>query len=345
MMEGLYKVDNIQGKGLGWIALEDIKVGTLICKEKLQFVYKEPFKIWNLMEAFSSMSKNDQQKFLELSNVFLDLDSLPDERKKRYFDWKNTAESQCNYDSDLVLKIMSIHSSNGFNGYDAVGIRVGEVGVKVSRINHSCGPNSQHFKNNEGEMEIRATSNILEGQEITISYISSLENFKERQEFCLNLGFVCSCEVCQNEEINNDDEIYQKFQNLKDEAETSFSNVTNDPPNPRVPSSFVKTFDQIEKALTCQKQMYNLAKTKSAPKSFILNLIDRAFIYASCGYASAIMLSYKKEFIGKMEVECEKLSKIGLQIAKMVGGQENSVTKEWKERNQDFQNWYKKNCL
>ena len=345
MMEGLYKVDNIQGKGLGWIALKDIKVGTLICKEKLQFVYKEPFKIWNLMEAFSSMSKNDQQKFLELSNVFLDLDSLPDDRKKRYFDWKNTAESQCNYDSDLVLKIMSIHSSNGFNGYDAVGIRVGEVGIKISRINHSCGPNSQHFKNNEGEMEIRATSNILEGQEITISYISSLENFKERQEFCLNLGFVCSCEVCQNEEINNDDEIYQKFQNLKDEAEKLFSNVTKDPPNPRVPSSFVKTFDQIEKALTCQKQMYNLAKNKRAPKSFILNLIDRAFIYASCGYASAIMLSYKKEFIGKMEVECEKLSKIGLQIAKMVGGQENSVTKEWKERNQDFQNWYKKNCL
>ena len=345
MMEGLYKVDNIQGKGLGWIALEDIKVGTLICKEKLQFVYKEPFKIWNLMEAFSSMSKNDQQKFLELSNVFLDLDSLPDDRKRRYFDWKNTAESQCNYDSDLVLKIMSIHSSNGFNGYDAVGIRVGEVGIKISRINHSCGPNSQHFKNNEGEMEIRATSKILEGQEITINYISSLENFKERQEFCLNLGFVCSCEVCQDEEITNDDEIYQKFQNLKDEAEKLFSNVTKDPPNPRVPSSFVKTFDQIEKALTCQKQMYNLAKTKSAPKSFILNLIDRAFIYASCGYASAIMLSYKKEFIGKMEVECEKLSKIGLQIAKMVGGQENSVTKEWKERNQDFQNWYKKNCL
>ena len=345
MMEGLYKVDNIQGKGLGWIALKDIKVGTLICKEKPQFVYKEPFELCNLMEAFSSMSKNDQQEFLVLSNVFLDLESLPDDRKKHYFDWKNTAESQCNYDSNLVLKIMCIHSSNGFNGYDAVGIRVGEVGIKISRINHSCGPNSQHFKNNEGEMEIRATSKILEGQEITISYIGSLENFNERQEFCLNLSFVCSCELCKDEEINNDDQIYQKFQNLKDEAEKSFSNVTDDPPNPRVPSSFLKAFDQIEKALACQKQMFNLAKSKRAPKGFIHNLIDRAFFYASCGYATAIMLSYKKEFIGKMEVECEKLSKIGLQIAKMVGGQENSVTKEWKERNQDFQNWYKKNYL
>ena len=337
MMEGLYKVDNIQGKGLGWIALKDIKVGTLIFKEKPQFVYKEPFELCNLMEAFSSMSKNDQQEFLVLSNVFLDLESLPDDRKKHYFDWKNTAESQCNYDSSLVLKIMCIHASNGFNGYDT------EVGIKISRINHSCCPNSQHFKNDEGEMEIRATSKILEGQEITISYISSLENFKERQEFCLNLGFVCSCELCKDEEINNDDQIYQKFQNLKDEAEKSFSNVTDDPPNPRVPSSFLKTFDQIEKALACQKQMFNLAKSKRAPKSFILNLIDRAFFYASCGYATAF--PWNKEFMAKMEVECEKLSKIGLQIAKMVGGQENSVTKEWKERNQDFQNLYRKNCL
>ena len=46
-----------------------------------------------------------------------------------------------------------------------------------------------------------------------------LKNFKERQNFCLNLGFVCSCELCQEEEINNDDETYKKLQNLKEEAE------------------------------------------------------------------------------------------------------------------------------
>ena len=37
-MEDLYKVDKIEGKGFGWIALQDIKAGTLICKEKSPFV-------------------------------------------------------------------------------------------------------------------------------------------------------------------------------------------------------------------------------------------------------------------------------------------------------------------
>ena len=37
-MEDLFKIDKIDGKGLGWIALQDIKAGTLICKEKPQFV-------------------------------------------------------------------------------------------------------------------------------------------------------------------------------------------------------------------------------------------------------------------------------------------------------------------
>ena len=33
-MEDLFKIDKIDGKGLGWIALQDIKAGTLIWKEK-----------------------------------------------------------------------------------------------------------------------------------------------------------------------------------------------------------------------------------------------------------------------------------------------------------------------
>ena len=181
--------------------------------------------------------------------------------------------------------------------------------------------------------EVRATEKILEGQEITISYHHTMKNVKERQKFCQKFGFICTCELCQDEEIKNDDETYEKFQNLEEESKNAFAKF----------NSIGNNLDQIEKALACQKQMFNLAKNKKAPKSFMLKIIDRAFFYASCGHDWAIIWSYKKEFVGKMEVECEKLSKIGLQIAKMVGGQENFVTKEWKERNQDFKKWYKKN--
>ena len=40
-MEDLFKIDKIDGKGFGWIALRDIKAGTLIYNEKPQFVVAE----------------------------------------------------------------------------------------------------------------------------------------------------------------------------------------------------------------------------------------------------------------------------------------------------------------
>ena len=89
-MEDLFKIGEIDGKGLGWIALQDIKAGTLIYKEKLQFVPKknpenDEVYLLDLMNSFYAMSENDQKEFLERDNPYLDLNSLPDEKKKCYF--------------------------------------------------------------------------------------------------------------------------------------------------------------------------------------------------------------------------------------------------------------------
>ena len=147
-MESLFKVVKIAGKGLGWIALREIKAGTLILKEKPQFVPKEVSSVCcdcfdhdrfeSLMNAFFAMSLNDQKEFLELANKYLDLNSVNDEERKWYYEWKNYAENQNHFDSNLLLKIMCIHSTNSFEDN-------GPVGIKVSRINHSCCPNSQHM--------------------------------------------------------------------------------------------------------------------------------------------------------------------------------------------------------
>ena len=100
-MEGLFKIDKIDGKGVGWIALRDIKAGTLIYKEKPQFVPEKNYEnlgenvlgCLGVMNSFYAMKENDQKEFLELSNAYLDLNSLPDEKKKRYFRWKKAIES------------------------------------------------------------------------------------------------------------------------------------------------------------------------------------------------------------------------------------------------------------
>lgn len=76
-MAGLFKIDKIDGKGLGWIALRDIKPGTLIYEEKHQFVTKRnPLNlvcVSDLMNSFYAMSENDQRKTKQMSQVRLHL--------------------------------------------------------------------------------------------------------------------------------------------------------------------------------------------------------------------------------------------------------------------------------
>ena len=114
------------------------------------------------------------------------------------------AESQNHFDGKLLLKIICIHSTNSSeNDYAS------PVGIRVSRINHSCCPNSHLGRNEDGEIEIVANSKILEGQEISISFLGYnefMKNVKERQKYFLWNGFICSCEICQREEIKDDDE-------------------------------------------------------------------------------------------------------------------------------------------
>ena len=146
-------------------------------------------------------------------------------------------------------------------------------------------------------------------------------------------GFVCTYELCQDEEIKNDDETYEKFQNLDEVAENAYTNFCNG-----------ENLDQIEKALACQKKMFNLAKNKKAPKIFIYIVLDQAFKYGISGFKAATHQKNggKREYFKQ---ECGQLSKVGYQIAKLVFGKEDNETKDWKERNEDFDKWFRVYCL
>ena len=336
-MENLFKIDKIDGKGLGWIALQDIKAGTLIYEEKPQFTFCGDRNPLDVMNSFYAMSENDQKEFLELHNIYLDLKSLPDQSQQHYFDWekvtesfvrKRQAEGHVPIDSNLVMKIICILNTNQFgDANDFV------VGIKVSRLNHSCIPNSHRDEEagDKGKLKVRATEKILKGQEITITYTEpAMKNVKDRQKICHNFGFICTCKLCQEEEIKNDNEIYEKFQNLKEETENAYANFGDS-----------RNLDQLEKALAGQKQMYNLARNKKAEKPFMIDLLVTSVNYALIGYIGATLQDnygkrdyFKEEFV--------KLSKVGYQISKLAFGKDTPVTKDWKERNEDFDNWFQK---
>ena len=160
-----------------------------------------------------------------------------------------------------------------------------------------------------------------------------MQSFNERQENCQRIGFACSCELCHDEEINNDDETYEKFQRLKIEAQNNYG-ISDEP-------TLKKKSDLIEKAISGHKQMYNLAKKKKAEPLFMYEILGELFGYATVGYELAIHhKNYDKKELLKQE--CEKLSEIGYKIANMCFGLEGHQTKTWKEAKQNFEAWFEK---
>ena len=345
--------------------MEDIEIGTLILKEKPQCsskismfdvisgLHSHDDHLFSLMDSFFSMKKNVQEEYLMLYNKSLHPNFDPEQSD--YFLWKRFAQlheekwisnAQFHVDWQFILKIIGIHKTNGFDNDMSIDAGVG-IFIKCSRFNHSCSPNSENVDSEicPEEMQIRATFKIKKGEEICMNYfplILAMKNKKERQDHLQKeWGFICSCERCQDEDINNADETYEKFQKLQEEAQKhskkDYSNCSS---------------DYIEKAISCRKQMYNLAENKKAPKCFIIemiliewfNLEVKRYKFAKDLVHNMAHVSKHvreiKEFVNKMEYfkgECGKLAKVTLQMVKTVKGDDSNWAREWKEKCEEIQ--------
>ena len=135
VVENLYEVVKIDGKGLGCVALKDIEIGTLILKEKPQCLGSTPD---NVIQSFECMSKRDQVEYLKLYNAYSGRQGFSD--------------------------VFGIYETNAFPT---------GVGIKTSRFNHSCSPNAvRQWKDDRAE--IRAWSKIKAGDFFDMNHFSNI---------------------------------------------------------------------------------------------------------------------------------------------------------------------------
>ena len=342
-MEGLFKIVPIEGKGVGWVALQEIKVGTLILSEKCQFEPKIQNNLWTLMESFFSMTTMDQKDFLKLTSLFWENPEFLSSRKVDYDNWIAFADHYSSknpeFDRELVLKIICIFESN-----KSLGVWE-SVAIKNSMINHSCCANAFSVKRN-GSMEVRATHNIKEGQEITRNYDLHwqcvMKNRKRRQEVIrAEYGFTCRCELCQNEEVNEDEESYEKFRKITDKKEI-LNNIIQyetetmeNSPREFKKSYYSKILESIETCHYYFTELYNLARNKKVPKDYILDILEGYVQSLYFGVKISEQAEQDNLFIDKMKYFEEKariLVKIGLKIAKMCYGNDSVMAAIWNNR-------------
>ena len=269
----LYKVVEIQGKDQGCIALEDIRKGTLILEEKPQIVAKnlgenpdgsDNLELLSIIEGFGHMNKIEIAEYLKLHNNFTDSDKVPDQWKLDYATIKQTLieKNPSAFDLSRFGFVKEFILKQGDQGFiDVIGIYLTNtfshgLGIQASKFNHSCCPNANSYWNEKNDIrEIRAVSKIKKGEEIHISYIGAegMMNLIARQmRFSSSYGFKCNCELCQSEVLTNNNERYEKFEMLKQEAKLFIQKYEQ----PSLTYQQKKDFTINE--ISCYRKMYKL---------------------------------------------------------------------------------------
>ncbi|KAE9367180.1 SET domain-containing protein [Stipitochalara longipes BDJ] len=171
--DGLYTIEHIMGKGLGFVATSKISNGTRILLER------------PLFKAPGSTEDISSAEIIVLREV----KSLTKEQQLAFFALQNVQGRKCTPELGIVItNMLPLGESNG-----------GGLFLKASRINHSCQPNAQHAWNDVlGHLTVHALRDIEADDEITISYISGVSpGYAERQRHLMDaFSFSCACELC-----------------------------------------------------------------------------------------------------------------------------------------------------
>ncbi|XP_023330711.1 SET domain-containing protein 5 [Eurytemora carolleeae] len=181
--EGRYwKVMNISGKGKGVLARKDIKQGELIVADTPLFI---------VPPDAHSQNKNTLDNYLDCAVKNLN----PLDRETFW----NLADSK----SIQGKTPRGIYFTNCYSIGQGSSTRFPTAMLPIlSRINHSCRPNSEfHWNPEQGYEELRASRCILEGEEITDCYLDLTAQGRITQQERRSLlksgyGFDCNCEVC-----------------------------------------------------------------------------------------------------------------------------------------------------
>lgn len=188
-----YKMERIEGKGMGVIATSFINRGELI-------MANTP----SLMIDYGAFDDLEKEEYLALQAKAVD--ALPEGHREMFMRLSTHDEEGDFSYLELVERVVN---TNAFDIDPDQGDEEQEHGFyvvfpEIARMNHDCRPNADYYYD-EGRLTqwIHAVRDISPGEEVTVSYINPAQS-QARREARLHRtwGFRCSCPACTGSEAS-----------------------------------------------------------------------------------------------------------------------------------------------
>jgi len=172
-----YKVELVQGKGLGCIALRDIAPGECVLREPaaVKFVDSDPAWIANAKQQMETLPLAEQELVMSLMDC-----------------------------RDPPKSLAGIIITNNYSL--GLGSSSGGLFVELSRFNHSCRPNcEQSWDDAAQEIQVYASEAIQAGEEMCTYFVDPRMPRPDRQEtFKQVYRFTCVCPACSGDDAERD---------------------------------------------------------------------------------------------------------------------------------------------
>lgn len=200
----MYEIRHAGAKGFGVFAQTHIPRGTRIFSERPLLAITQAQGAGDIFSASRLLSVQDLDKLLRLSSHTTTELSVLRWNQALWYTLKYTLAELRSFTVPKFtsikehVTILSIFRSNAFNLGSTSAIQQA-VFSEISRINHSCLPNSQgNFHDGLGRFNIHATRDIARDEELTLNYLHEHGEIREARMGKLRngYGFDCDCPAC-----------------------------------------------------------------------------------------------------------------------------------------------------
>mmetsp|Transcript_1772 Transcript_1772/g.3343 ORF Transcript_1772/g.3343 Transcript_1772/m.3343 type:complete len:316 (+) Transcript_1772:213-1160(+) len=188
-----FRIEPVEGKGLGAIAERSFACGELVLAETPAFRYKSKDTATIRQQRFDALPFHEQDAVMALHDNF-----AAEEDGKTLDGILRTNTETCD-NSDFDMMICPI----------------------ISRFNHSCKPNCElSWDDTLKEEHVYAATAIKPGEELCMHWVNIIAPATDRQrELTLRFGFQCVCSFCSQGPNISSDERRSRLQELWQDLE------------------------------------------------------------------------------------------------------------------------------